>query len=222
MSSSVETSASHVLLNHQQESSVGGKETVSHSLLSTAKDVRYMEKCYRLLLENMQSIKQPSSSRSSEAMIKRSSMLLSAVLYILIVIRPSRRTLGMEVCGVKFRNSRQGLVRQLLSTVFGWYILDTLVDKVRNNHTIENQESLRGTNRMEMHRRLRRQMMERAQSHTQSLNDVQPNPSQTARNAISNPHFQRLATLIGNSLRVRSTKTLFNNTRIIMLYTNIS
>lgn len=206
MSSSFEISTnSQELLHHLQDSSADGKDTISHSLLSVAKDARYIGQCYKLLLETMQSINKPSPSRSSETVTNRSSMLLSVVLYVLIVVRPSERTLGMEVCGLKFEKSR-GLVRKLGLGLLGFYVLDTVADKARNNHTIEDQEALRGTNRMEMHRRLRRQMRERAQSQIQSSNITQPNPSQTARTEPSNPLSQRLATLIKNFINVRSKK----------------
>ena len=203
MSSSADTPTSHEALNHQQESSTDENDTVSHSLLSAAKDARYIEQCYKLLVDVMQSIKQPLSSRS-EAVVKRSSMLLATTLYIVIVILPSNRTLGMEVCGLKFKTSNQGLVRKLISTVLGWYVSETIVDKARINLPIETQESLRGTTRMEMHRRLRRQMMERAHIHPRSSNDVQSNHSQTARTETSNSSLQQLVVVAQNSISVGS------------------
>lgn len=208
MSSSAETLTNDEALDQQQESFPDRNDTVPHSLLSAAKDARYIKQCYELIMDVMQSFKQPLSSRS-EAAIKRSSLLISTIIYVMMVVLPSNRTLGMEVCGLQFKTSKQGLVRKILSTILGWYVLEIVIDKARIDHPIETQESLRGTTRMEMHQRLRRQMMERAQIQTESSNDMQFDHSQTTRNETLRSPLQQLLAVIQNSISVCSPKVWF-------------
>ena len=143
-----------------QPLSAGSDEVVTESFLSLAKDFRYVKQCRDLL---QQALDQMDPNGRAESKIYKASWFLSSFLYIMVVIMPSGRTLGMESCGLVFQRKRKGrLVASLLTTTFGWFALDYVINHRKSNVPSENREELRGYDRVEMHRILRTQMMRRA------------------------------------------------------------
>eukprot|EP00980_Cylindrotheca_fusiformis_P028350 scaffold22592_cov129-Cylindrotheca_fusiformis.AAC.36 len=146
-----------------QDSSINDDELVAESLLSWAKDIRYIGHCSRLVQQTMESIAPPNTDRS-KSNVERNSWFLSSLLYIFFIIAPTGRTLGMNVCGLKFNTAQQQVVRSLLATTFGWYAVDYLMNRKIPTDPTQSREDLHGNDRLNMHRRLRDQMLLRGRS----------------------------------------------------------
>ncbi len=71
-------------------------DVIPESMLSLAKDARYIQLCQHLL----QQILEPWGRDPSSISINKDTWFLSSFLYVLLVVVPSGRTLGMEACGL--------------------------------------------------------------------------------------------------------------------------
>jgi hypothetical protein len=102
-----------------QESSASN--VVPESLLALAKDTRYVEECKMLLLQVLRSI----LPERREDLLDRDAWYLSVILYNLLVILRKGRTLGMEICGLRYseRIARWKVVAASLATASSIYAL---------------------------------------------------------------------------------------------------
>jgi hypothetical protein len=202
-----------------QHASANDSELVAESLLSFAKDVRYLGQCSHLFQQAIESIMPPNTARS-ESYIQKTSWFMSSLLYILLVIIPSGRTLGMEVCGLKFKTTQQQVVRSLLTTTVGWYALDYLINRKTSTDLTQDREDLRGNDRMEMHRRLRMRMLQRASSQ-QSSSDEPESAGITNQNATNVVNAQslweRIVTLLRLSIKVRNYDSVSTIATLLLL-----
>lgn len=166
-------------------------DVIPESLLALAKDSRYIRQCQELLEQVWQSLLGGRQSHPSEqSALERRTWLLSYLLYVLFVVAPSGRSLGMQLCGLNFDDAASGgggggfkdwrgasttqrlrFVGYLLMTAAAGFGLEYCAsmrchDDDGNDGSSAagriRQERLRGNDRRQMHERLRRQMMERA------------------------------------------------------------
>lgn len=186
-----------------QHASGNDNEMVAESLLSFAKDIRYVGQCSHLVREAMESI-MPRSTARPRLSKDQTSWFLSSVLYILLVVLPSGRSLGMEACGLKFTSARRQVIASMLTSTVGWYALDYFISKEASADLGQDREDLRGTDRLNMHQRLRNQMLQRARSEQPDESESARSTSQNATNAGSNQSLRkRIATLLSRAMKVR-------------------
>lgn len=187
-------------------------DVIPESLLSFAKDARYIQLCQQLL----QQILEPWSRRhpSSSSSIQKDTWFLSSFLYVLLVVVPSGRTLGMEACGLTVavgpKTTSTRLARVLLLSISGLYALDRWVTRTTTQTpSTNNRESLRGDERRQIHEQLRQQMMQRAGDASTTITTTTPIPSTSS--SPTNPsqpslYSQRLKSLLKACAKVRSYK----------------
>jgi len=161
-----------------------GDDVIPESLLSIAKDARYVQQCQHLLGE-------------FPIIRNQTTWVISCLLYFGLVVIRTGSTFGMEICGLTFShdnaiNLRKQLTKATTSTynstsfssrVAGFFLLTTAIVRFRyfsSNHSDEldacdtdsnansnprkNHEHLKGNSRRLIHERLRRQMLERSKS----------------------------------------------------------
>jgi len=91
-------------------------DVISESILSVAKDVRFIQQCQSLLQQAFKAFlvreEVLASSGCSEGqhrdllkIRKQSTWLISFILYLCLVVMPTGRTLGMDACGLTFSNN---------------------------------------------------------------------------------------------------------------------
>jgi hypothetical protein len=163
---------------------------IGESLLSLAKDARYIQQCQNLLLQVIEPMMARHDSQS-RLDLQKITLFLSYVLYTLLVVAPTGRTLGMEVCGLRFTGEttkRRHLAGSLLAVTVGAFALDRLTTRNNTNDTTANREALRGGDRRRMHDILRRQMLQRAAS--QSTSTSSP-PSTSTSTAQRSSHLEQ-------------------------------
>lgn len=186
-------------------------DVIPESLLSLAKDARYIQLCQQLL----QQIIEPWSRQNPPSSIHKDTWFLSSFLYVLLVVVPSGRTLGMEASGlttvavVEPKTTTNRLARALLLSISGMYALDRWTRTTQNPST--NRESLRGEERRQIHERLRQQMLQRSggasTTMTATTTTTQTNvstSSPTNHPSQSSSYSQRLKSLLKACAKVRS------------------
>lgn len=168
-------------------------DVVPESLISLVKDSRYIQQCQELLEQICSSLLTGFGLSSEQDVLRRRTWLLSYLLYILLVVVPSGRSLGLHLFNLSFKDAIEGdsgqgsvvtkrrrlyFVGKLLMTVLVGYGLDycatmRLHDDGNNGDRAAadriRQENLRGDDRRQMHEKLRRQMMERARGHVEPV-----------------------------------------------------
>jgi hypothetical protein len=187
-------------------------DVIPESILSFAKDARYIQLCQQLL----QQILEPWSRDPSSSSINKDTWFLSSFLYVLLVVVPSGRTLGMEACGLTTvagvgpkTTTTTHLARALLLSVSGLYALDRWTRTTTTQNPFTNRESLRGDARRQIHERLRQQMMQR-QTGGASTTTTQTNPITPSLSSPNNPsqqsssYSQRLKSILKACAKVRS------------------
>lgn len=139
-------------------------DSTNESLLSLAKDARYIAQCQALMEQVIEPMLTNYNSQSRSE-LQKVTMFISYILYTLLVVAPTGRTLGMEAVGLAFEKStnKRRLVVSLLAATIGAFTLDRLTNKSANGIT-SSREALRGGDRRQMHEILRRQMLERSSS----------------------------------------------------------
>lgn len=193
-------------------------DVIPESLLSLAKDARYIYLCQQLLHQILEPwSRHPASSIS----IQEDTWFLSSILYVLLVVVPSGRTLGMEALGLTVavgpKTSTTRLAKAMLLSISGMYALDRWTRTTpQNQSTNDDRESLRGDERRQIHERLRQQMIQRTggASTTTTTITTQANPS-TLSSPTTNPsepsmsYSQRLKSLLKACAKVRSYSCYF-------------
>jgi hypothetical protein len=148
---------------------------VPESLLALAKDARYVEECKTLLLKVLRSV----LPERREDLLDRDAWYLSVILYNLLVILRKGRTLGMEICGLRYpeRIARWKVVAASLATASSIYALHRATAD-REDASAPRTESLRGMDRRQFYESQRQAMLRRA--------DTTPNVvSSPTRNTLS-------------------------------------
>jgi hypothetical protein len=191
-------------------------DVIPESLLSWAKDARYIQLCQQLL----QQILEPWSRHlSSSSSIRKDTWVLSSLLYVLLLVVPSGRTLGMEACGLTVavgpKTITTRLARALLLSISGMYALDRWTRTTAQNPSNNNRESLRGDERRQIHERLRQQMMQRTggasttttttTAHANSTTSLSPTTNSREPSLLSS---QRLKSFLKACAKVRSQQLL--------------
>lgn len=176
-----------------------GKATnlVSESLLSWAKDVRYVDGLQSLLQEALEQLLSRTHSTST---LEKGSWYASLLLYALVIVVPRGRSLGMQVLGLNFEDSqkhqpkRLPFAASLVALILGTGLIDWwATNRSQNEHT--RVEQLRGNDRRRLHDLLRQQMLERANS---TLSNAVPSSAQSTITPTSHfplrglDHFRRI------------------------------
>jgi hypothetical protein len=175
------TEASDSTPTGEAQTTTGNNDLVTESLLSWTRDVRYVQQCQELLQQILDPMLPTPEAR--DEWTKRS-WYLSSILYVLLVVAPSGRTLGMQACGLKFpeTTNRRRLVGTLLALTIGGFGLDQFTSK-KSSLSNNSPESLRGDDRRQRHELLRRKMLQRAatvhHSNQQQQQHQQPIDSQS-------------------------------------------
>ena len=152
------------------------QDLIPESLLSLAKDVRYIQQCQILLQRILESFR---LRGIPEEKLNKDCWFLSSMLYIIFLIFPNGgRTMGMDTCGLRFEQSpsRIRLVGSLLISICGIYsfqrFIENPVGNVIGNHidgtNSSDREALRGDERRRAHEVLRQRMLQRSQASTSS------------------------------------------------------
>lgn len=186
------------------EVSVTPKDSISNdllipeSMLSMAKDSRYIQQCQNLLLQVIEPIigRYDSQSRSR---LEKATWFLSCIIYTVFVIAPTGRTLGMEVCGLSFTGvtKRSRLVGSLLALATGAFAFDFISNR-NTNDSAASQEALRGRDRRQIHENLRRQMLQRASSQSISSPSSTDHPSDRSQTESFQTRTFRFISKVGN------------------------
>jgi hypothetical protein len=144
-------------------------DLVPESLLSFAKDDRYVQYCQALLCR----VIEPFLSRDySPIRLEQDTWFLSSLLYTLLVVARTGKTLGMDALGLSFAASsrRRRVVGALLLSTCSVYLLQRITTRTITTTTTtaasattsrEGRESLRGEERRRYHETLRQQMLQR-------------------------------------------------------------
>jgi len=160
---------------------------VPESLLAFAKDSRYLEECKTLLL---QLLRKALPSRG-EDLLDRDAWYASAVLYTAIVLLRRGRTLGMEVCGLKYpeRIARWKVVAASLaaaSTVYTLHLHRATVERDSASST-PSTESLHGIQRRQFYERQRLAMLHRANGASDISSPMRNEPSLAHQQSATHP-----------------------------------
>lgn len=169
-----------------------GNILIAQSLLSWAKDVRYVQYIQSLLA----SAAEPHITGS---LVSNGSWYTSYLLYVLMIVAHTGRTLGMQATGLQFVDEgRRRVVSSLVVLGVTVWVLDwwaTLHDR-----QIESQsEGLRGSERQRRHEALRQQMMERASTGSSQSTTVHSNV--VSKNHRRSSH-DRIMSIFRNSIKV--------------------
>lgn len=192
--------------NIEEQSSVGpiivDDNLVTESLLSWAKDVRYVRAIQSLLAQASEPLL---SHQLAPSTLTKGTWYTSYLLYVMIMMSCHGRTLGMKATGMEFatsktNSSRHGLIGALLALGATTWALDYWASK--NDRQAESQsEGLRGNERQRRHELLRQQMLQRATS-SQST-EVHSNRSHHRQTSGVLSYQSRLAIKVQQLVKVR-------------------
>jgi hypothetical protein len=169
-------------------------DLVTESLLSWAKDVRYVGDIQDALRKALE-------PHSSYPEIETKTWYLAYLLYVLTVIRQKGRSLGMEATGLQFVRTRIYPVVALTALGVGSWALHGFYSEPNRPTT---PEELRGTDRQRRHELLRQQMLERSSAGSQLSSQQQQRRSmETDRIAhmAPNNHQGRMMSALKHSVR---------------------
>jgi peroxin-10 len=144
-----------------QEQESSENNVVPEGLLALAKDTRYVEECKILLLQVLRSV----LPERREDLLDRDAWYLSVILYNFLVILRKGRTLGMEICGLRYpeRIARWKVVAASLATASSIYALHRATAD-DDDSSGPGTESLRGAQRRQIFENQRQAMLRRANS----------------------------------------------------------
>eukprot|EP00934_Nitzschia_sp_Nitz4_P009375 Nitzschia sp. Nitz4//scaffold38_size140716//118163//118815//NITZ4_003168-RA/size140716-processed-gene-0.79-mRNA-1//-1//CDS//3329550141//9365//frame0 len=151
---------------------------VAESLLSMAKDNRYVSHIQFLLEQALQ----PFISRSFvPSLLNKTSWYVSQILYLMIVVGGKGRTLGMEATGLTFadkdhRSQKIRTIGSLLGLATTMLLLQLWATAPEREEEAET-EGLRGTDRRQRHEAMRQQMLRRANHGNNSQRERQQGES---------------------------------------------
>jgi peroxin-10 len=156
----------------QQAQEISVSNVVPESLLALAKDTRYVEECKILLLQVLRSV----LPQRREDLLDRDAWYLSVVLYNFLVILRKGRTLGMEICGLRYpeRIARWKVVAASLATASSIYALHRATTDGEDSSG-PGTESLRGTQRRQVYDNQRQAMLRRANSTSDAVSSPMRN-----------------------------------------------
>jgi len=138
------------------EQSVPG-DLVSQSLLSWAKDVRYV----RQIQETLKSVFE---NYTLSPWVETQTWYMAYLLYVFAVVRRKDRSLGMEAAGLQFAPSRNRPILALAALGIASWALQNSLSRGDGSAT---PDELRGSDRQRRHELLRQQMLERSVAHSQ-------------------------------------------------------
>lgn len=143
----------------QQTQESSESNMVPESLLALAKDTRYVEECKVLLLQVLRSV----LPERREDLLDRDAWYLSVILYNFLVILRKGRTLGMEICGLRYpeRIASWKVVAASLATASSIYAVHRATADSEDSSG-PGTESLRGTQRRQVYENQRQAMLRRA------------------------------------------------------------
>jgi peroxin-10 len=179
-----------------QESSESN--VVPESLLALAKDTRYVEECKILLLQVLRSV----LPERREELLDRDAWYLSVVLYNFLVILRKGRTLGMEICGLRYPDkiSRWKVVAASLATASSIYALHRATAD-SEDASGRRTEALRGTQRRQVYENQRQAMLQRANSTSDAVSSPMRNAGGQQVSAAPSSIRERMRELIRKLLQ---------------------
>ena len=160
---------------------------VTESLLSWAKDVRYVQEIQSMLVQAAEPLL--SGSSIAPSVLSKGAWFTSYLLYIMIVVGHKGRTLGMQTTGLRFfaENNHSGsslskrrIWGTLVALGLGTWVLDWWATKVDRESDMQS-EGLRGSDRRRRHELLRQQMLHRSNSSCSQITEMHSNRSQSRR-----------------------------------------
>jgi hypothetical protein len=162
-----------------QESSES--DVVPEGLLALAKDTRYVEECKILLQQVLRSV----LPERREDLLDQDAWYLSLILYNFLVILRRGRTLGMEICGLRYpeRIARWKVVAASLATASSIYALHRVTADGENSSG-PGTGSLRGAQRRQFFENQRQAMLRRANSTPEVVSSPMRNADQQVSPAI--------------------------------------
>lgn len=175
---------------------------ITAGLLSWAKDVRYVQEFQRLLKDAGESLV---GRRLRRSLVDKGSWYASLLVYLIFVLRPHGRTLGMLTSGLEFQSSSgQKLERHtVLVTVLAFLVGAGGLDwwtTLKSNESDEELNDLRGDDRRQRYQTLRQQMFERASGG--SMSSAQPSSSLSLQGEELEWH-EKAANQVQSALKVR-------------------
>ena len=172
-----------------------GNHLITESLLSWAKDVRYVQSIQSLLA----SAAEPHFSRS---LVANGSWYASYLLYVLLIVARTGRTLGMQAAGLHFVDTGRRLI---LSTLVVLGVTTWVLDwwaTVQDRQIESQSEGLRGSDRQRRHQALRQEMLQRASTGSSQSTIIHSNLS--SKNLRRSLH-DRIMSLLRTSIKVCGT-----------------
>lgn len=145
-------------------------DLISAGLLSWAKDVRYVNELQSLLVNAGDALV---SGRLRRSVLTKGSWYASFLLYLIFVLGPKGKSLGMAASGLEFTSSmagnskeiRRSILATLLTVVAGVGALDWWASS-KDREVVSASDDLRGIDRRQRHQMLRQQMFERSSGST--------------------------------------------------------
>jgi hypothetical protein len=209
---------------------------VPETLLSLAKDTRYIQQCQALLKELIEPIiflqRGGDRGHSFVDQLEKDSWVLSSLLYIVLLVVPNGgRSMGMDSLGLKFSQPssslrrRKAIVGAMLLSIYGSYAFQRWLQRrsstttpggmdgaaASNHRNATNQEALRGSDQRRMHEALREQMLQRSrESPAQQNTQGQSTPPAAVSGSISNSTNERRF----SSMRDRFWSCLLSSTQV--------
>jgi peroxin-10 len=184
------------MIPQTQESSESN--VVPEGLLALAKDTRYVEECKILLLQVLRSI----LPERREDLLDRDAWYLSVILYNFLVVLRKGRTLGMEICGLRYpeRIARWKVLAASVATASSIYALHRVTADGEDSSG-PGTESLRGTQRRQIFENQRQAMMRRANSTTEAVSSPMRNAGQQVSTTAPSSIRERMRELIRKLLQ---------------------
>ena len=197
----------------QSNSTVDGEDDsglVTESLLSFAKDVRYVQAIQSLLAQATEPLLSDSLTPST---LTKGTWYTSCLFYVLMMVGRHGRTLGMKATGLQFASnesySKHRLIGALLTLGAATVAPDLWASK-DDRHAESQSEALRGNERQMRHEMLRQQMFQRASGSSQStLIDNNLNRRQSSSETLS--YRDQITIKAREIIKVCSTRVHFSN-----------
>ena len=231
------------MANRRSNGNEGG--VIPESILSVAKDGRYVQQCQELLLKFISFLFERKESNNQERnpelqqVQKQTTWVISCIIYMLVSAKVGR-TLGMEALGLHFDTDNNVATKpqsdemtrmrhrrflflciSMLSAATGSLLLEYFTNgstESANNDQLDggDQERSRGRERRLIHERLRRQMLERAAN-------LGGTPAASGGSNISNPQTQQQTdSRRDNTALTTSTTTFSLSERFLTVFRQLS
>ncbi len=178
--------------NKERRSLVDEDHLVTESLLSWAKDVRYVRRIQSLLADAVE-------PHFSGIVVSKGTWYTSYLLYVLLIVTRKGRTLGMQATGLQFAESRRVVDALLAIGISTWALDCWAMTGDRQSQRLSEAEGLRGSNRRRRHELLRQQMLQRASSSQSTVTHSNPSPHSSC-NELS--YWDRMAMNVRTLIKV--------------------